>query len=242
MSKSSTLKRILNKDIKEIENQKLNELGIYIHFDEENMLKAKAMITGPKGSIYESGFLFFNIDFPTNYPYSAPDLSYVSRNKIRIHPNLYVGHHKSGFGKVCLSILGTWSGPKWTTIMDISTVLITIQSLLDNNPLHHEPGQEKENGYVNNHYNEVIRYETLNTLLIRNYIEPPAGFEIFNENMKNEISKINKESIIEELNKKIDYYNGYNSENITICIPIYRIKTNLNYKKLLLNYQSLILN
>ena len=43
----------------------------------------------------------------------------------------------NGQGKVCLSILGTWAGPKWTSIMDITTVLLTIQSLLDKNPLHH---------------------------------------------------------------------------------------------------------
>ena len=122
MSVSSALKRILKKDIKEIENKNLNELGIYVKFDEENMLHARAMITGPKGSLYEYGFLFFGITFPKNYPFSPPDISYISRNNVRIHPNLYVGRHSSGNGKVCLSILGTWSGPKWTSIMDITTV------------------------------------------------------------------------------------------------------------------------
>lgn len=238
MSKASALKRILNKDIKEIENQKLNDLGIYVQFDEENMLRAKAMITGPKDSLYESGFLFFNIYFPNNYPYAPPDISYVSRNKVRIHPNLYVGSHSSGFGKVCLSILGTWSGPKWTSIMDITSVLITIQSLLDQNPLHHEPGQEKENGSVNNYYNEIIRYETLNTLLIRNFIDPPDGFEIFHEDMIKENSKINKEKTSEEINSLIE--KSGNVDKITISVPIYRINSSINYKKLLLNYETLI--
>ena len=140
----NALKRILNKDIKEISKQKLNSLGIYIQFNEDNFFEAKAMIVGPKDSLYEGGFLFFNIYFPKNYPFSPPDITYVSRNNIRIHPNIYVGHGTKGFGKVCLSILGTWSGPKWTTVMDITTVLLTIQSLLDKNPLHHEPGQEKK--------------------------------------------------------------------------------------------------
>lgn len=238
MSKTAALKRILNKDIKEIENQKLNDLGIYIHFDEENMLKAKAMIIGPKGSLYESGFLFFNITFPNNYPFAPPDLSYVSRNNTRIHPNLYVGHHSSGFGKVCLSILGTWSGPKWTTIMDITTILITIQSLLDNNPLHHEPGQEKENGEINDYYNEVIRYESLNTLLIKNFIDTPDGFHIFHEDMVKEISKFDKKKTIKEINSLIKKTNGI--DNIIITVPIYRIKLNINYKILLLNYETLI--
>ena len=36
------------------------------------MLEAYAMIIGPKGTLYEGGYLFFNIDFPKNYPYSPP--------------------------------------------------------------------------------------------------------------------------------------------------------------------------
>ena len=151
---TAAIKRILNKDIKEIEKQKLKSLGIYIHFNEENFLEAKAMIVGPKDTLYESGFLFFNIKFPKNYPFAPPDISYVSRNNIRIHPNIYVGGNKHGGGKVCLSILGTWSGPKWTSIMDITTILLTIQSLLDNNPLHHEPGQENNNTDMNQLYND----------------------------------------------------------------------------------------
>ena len=97
------------------------------------------MIIGPKDSIYEGGFLFFYIKFPKNYPYSPPDVAYVELMVLRIHPNLY-GRHKSGYGKVCLSILGTWDGPQWTTIMDISTVLFLITIYFDKYPLLNEPG------------------------------------------------------------------------------------------------------
>ena len=44
MSSANALKRIINKDIKEISNQKLNSNGIYVYFNEDNMLNAKAMI------------------------------------------------------------------------------------------------------------------------------------------------------------------------------------------------------
>ena len=37
----SALKRILNKDIKSIENNKLNDLGIYVEFNEENLFEQK---------------------------------------------------------------------------------------------------------------------------------------------------------------------------------------------------------
>ena len=46
------------------ENMKsLNDSGIYYQFNEDNFLEAKAMIVGPKDSLYEGGFLFFNINF-----------------------------------------------------------------------------------------------------------------------------------------------------------------------------------
>ena len=67
---NKAIKRIINKDIKSIEHNKLNEQGIYVEFNEENMLQARAMILGPKDSLYEDGYLFFYINFPKNYPFS----------------------------------------------------------------------------------------------------------------------------------------------------------------------------
>ena len=229
----NALKRILNKDVKEISKQNLNSLGIYIQFNEDNFLNAKAMIVGPKDSLYEGGFLFFNIHFPKNYPFSPPDITYVSRNRIRIHPNLYVGNGTNGFGKVCLSILGTWSGPKWTSIMDITTVLLTIQSLLDNNPLHHEPGQENNKTMMNNLYNEVIKYESIQTLTIKNLVDTPEGFNIFLDDMKKELTKYNK-----------DIQNFLNSKkcikNREITVSFYRIQTILDYQSLITQYALLL--
>ena len=229
----NAIKRILNKDIKEISNQKLNSLGIYIQFNEDNFLNAKAMIVGPKDSLYEGGFLFFNIHFPKNYPFSPPDITYVSRNRIRIHPNLYVGNGTNGFGKVCLSILGTWSGPKWTSIMDVTTVLLTIQSLLDNNPLHHEPGQENNKTMMNNLYNEVIKYESIQTLTIKNLVDTPEGFNIFLDDMKKELTKYNKD-IQKFLNSKKCI------KNREITVSFYRIQTILDYQSLITQYALLL--
>lgn len=222
----SALKRILNKDIRAVSETNLNSLGIYIHFDEENLYTAKACIVGPKDSLYEGSFLFFNITFPKNYPFSPPDLSYVSRNKIRIHPNLYVGHHPSGCGgKVCLSILGTWSGPKWTTVMDITTVLLSIQSLLDKNPLHHEPGNENNFTKMNDYYNEVIQYDSLNTLLLKNIQDIPNGFEVFLPDMKKEFCK--HKVILKEKIEKLK-----NKKSMIVHVPFYRISTKLEYNQL----------
>ena len=141
-----SIQRIINKDMKSI--QGLN--NIYVEFDEENILSAKTLIIGPEGTCYENALLYFDIVFPNNYPYSPPKLSYIPQNNIRIHPNIYAS------GKVCLSLLGTWSGPSWTSIMDISSILLSIQSLLSENPLRNEPGYETTNGCLNKNYNKQI--------------------------------------------------------------------------------------
>ncbi len=67
------------------------------------------------------------------------------------------------------------AGPSWTSAMDIVNVLITIQSLLDSNPLMNEPGYENvldspKGKRINNNYNEIIQYNTYNSLLYKNII------------------------------------------------------------------------
>ena len=37
----------------------------------------------------------------------------------------------------------TWSGPAWSPAQSLSSVLISIQSLLNENPYHNEPGFEQ---------------------------------------------------------------------------------------------------
>ena len=90
MSKDA-IKRILNKDLKEVHKMKLDDLGIHIEFNEDDMLKARAIIMGPKDTPYENGILYFIIEFPNNYPFSPPKIGYLSTSRYRIHPNLYVG-------------------------------------------------------------------------------------------------------------------------------------------------------
>ena len=192
----SAIKRIINKDFKEIKNVDLNSLGIYINFNEDNLLEADAMIVGPKDTYYEGGFLFFKIKFPKNYPFSAPELKYIPNNKVRIHPNIYAN------GKVCLSILGTWSGPKWTSVMDITTVLLTLQSLLDNQPFHHEPGQDKSPEHIKSAYNQIIKYNTISSLILGNYINTPSDFLIFKKDM-DEIINSNKDIILKKINNNL---------------------------------------
>lgn len=215
------LQRILKIDLKSVEEQNLKSHGIYIEFDENDMTQAKAMIIGPEESLYEGGFLFFKIKFPANYPFSPPDVAYISRNKVRIHPNIYVGGRGDYTGKVCLSILGTWSGPSWTSIMNISTVLLSIQSLLDSQPLYHEPGyskayQSKRPSNLYSNYNRIIENETFRTLIYKNITDIPEGFECFLDDMKTHL-RLKKDNLLTKLEKITP------SENYIVNSSIYRI-------------------
>jgi len=228
----SALKRIMNIDMKRILSSDLNSNGIFIEFDETDILKAKALIIGPKDTIYDNAYLFFTIEFPKNYPFSPPILTYKSQNKVRIHPNIYVN------GKVCLSILGTWSGPSWTHTMDITTILLTIQSLLDNNPLANEPGYEKiasgNNNLIYENYNKIIRYNTIDSLIIDRINTEFIDFDIFKNTMIEYFKKNNlyiNDTI--EINKNI-------KENIKI--GIYRIDISIDYEYLKIKYDKLNIN
>lgn len=95
------------------------------------------MIIGPAGTPYADCPLVYSIDYPKDYPHEPPKVAFLtSDGATRFHPNMYVD------GKVCLSILGTWSGPKWSPALTTISVMTTIQSLLDENPICNEPGRE----------------------------------------------------------------------------------------------------
>ncbi|XP_077537877.1 ubiquitin-conjugating enzyme E2 Z-like isoform X2 [Haemaphysalis longicornis] len=53
-------------------------------------------------------------------------------------------------------------GPGWSAAMSIGTVLMSIQSLMNDNPYYNEPGLEQENPRgAARRYNELIRHEAL---------------------------------------------------------------------------------
>ena len=234
---TNAIKRVVNKDMKEIQRMDLNKLGIHIHFDEENILNANAIIIGPKDTPFENGILYFVINFPTNYPFSPPKVQYLSYSKYRIHPNLYVGKpHDNFLGKVCLSILNTWSGPKWTTVMDIGSVLLSIQSLLCNNPLHNEPGFENENGQRNDSYNQIVEYETFRNLILVNGIQVPEKFMVLQPIIKEHLNK-EKDNIIKNLTNLSEKY----PKQIKVQLNIYNILIYFDYPELLKSIKSQLL-
>lgn len=172
---SLAIKRI-SADIKNIRRNNLDEQNIYVSVNEENMFKIKAMIIGPKDTPYENGFYFFDFEIPKDYPISPPKAKFVNLNgNVRFHPNLYK------CGKICLSILNTWHGPGWTSVQTLSSVLLSIQSLMNEHPIQNEPGWETEIGIKSKEFNNVINYHNINTSVLSVLKKIPYGYEEFKD-------------------------------------------------------------
>jgi len=101
--------------------------AIWLRFDEETPQFMRALITGPSGTPYAHGVFAFDIYVPDSYPLQSPQMHFLTTGggKVRFGPNLYAN------GKVCLSLLGTWSGPAWKPAEStLLQVLVSIQGLI----------------------------------------------------------------------------------------------------------------
>ena len=148
MVTAPAVRRIL-KDVSGISKSPLESQGIYYVHDDTDILRGLAMIVGPKGTVYQGGYYFFEITYPPNYPHAPPTFKFYTNDGIaRMHPNLY----KSG--KVCLSVLNTWRGEGWTSCQTISSVLLTVCSVLCPLPLLNEPG-------VPDTHRDMVPYDTI---------------------------------------------------------------------------------
>jgi len=150
-----TIQRLL-RDVRHIIKNPLTDQGIYYIHDDSDMMKGYAMIVGPYDTPYFGGFYFFEFTYPADYPHTPPKVIYCTNfNGIRFNPNLYT------CGKVCISLLNTWSGDQWTSCQTISTVLLTLCTLLCSDPLLNEPGVSKGHQDMEN-YTDIIEFSNLN--------------------------------------------------------------------------------
>ncbi|XP_027355523.1 probable ubiquitin-conjugating enzyme E2 26 isoform X2 [Abrus precatorius] len=155
--------------------------SIFVRVYESRLDLLRAVIIGAEGTPYHDGLFFFDVFFPGDYPNVPPQVHYHSGG-LRLNPNLY------NCGKVCLSLLNTWSGhknEKWLPgVSTILQVLVSIQGLiLNTKPYFNEPGYARLSGSAAGEmrslqYNEEIFILSLRTMV---YIirRPPKNFEDF---------------------------------------------------------------
>lgn len=161
---------ILEKDLPE---------KIYVRAFEERMDLLRAAIVGAPGTPYHDGLFFFDIYLPPEYPHEPPTVHYISGG-LRVNPNLYES------GKVCLSLLNTWTGtgsevwnPGSSTILQI---LLSLQALvLNDKPYFNEAGYDQQVGRTEGEKNSVSYNENAFLMTCKSMLytlhKPPKHFE-----------------------------------------------------------------
>ena len=218
------IKRIIS-DIKDIKFDPVE--GIHIHYNEEDLSTIRCLIIGPKDTPYEDGLYYFTLNFPDTYPFTSPSAKFETINgEIRFNPNLYES------GKVCLSILGTWHGPKWSSIQTLKSVLLSIQSLMNENPINNEPNYEKVKSTEDRAiaYNEYIRYHNYSFALLE-MVKKKSFYPYFTD-----IVKIHFLENYEKNIKKLEELTKLDGKVMTTFIWSKKIK--IDYTKLIHEYKK----
>ena len=229
--KKETITRLL-RDVKNIIKNPLTDNGIYYIHDDEDMLKGYALIIGPEDTPYFGGNYFFELNYPVDYPHSPPKVKYwTNANNIRFNPNLYV------CGKVCVSLLNTWRGDQWTSCQTISTVLLTLCTLLCNNPLLNEPGVCKAHNDMSS-YNEIIEFANIDVAVCDIVEKKQSVFMPFFENFYPFI----KENFIKNYEKLLEIANTKNEEFKNQVVKFktgyYSMNVNVDYNKVIQRLKS----
>ena len=108
--RNACLRKLLQ-ELGSLEDSLPTDPAIWLRFDEETPQFLRALITAPTGTPYALGLFCFDLFIPDTYPSNAPKVRLLTTGggTVRFSPNLYEN------GTVCLSLLGTWTGPKWVS-------------------------------------------------------------------------------------------------------------------------------
>ena len=103
-----------------------NCTGISAFPENDDLMSWIGTITGPEGTVYAGRSYKISMKFPANYPYAPP----VCRFETPLfHPNV------DERGGICLDILKVLVIPqlkdKWSAVYSVQTLLLSIQSLLE---------------------------------------------------------------------------------------------------------------
>ncbi|CAK7336715.1 unnamed protein product [Dovyalis caffra] len=157
--------------------------SIYVRVYEDRMDLLRAAIVGSNGTPYHDGLFFFDIFLPPEYPHEPPSVHYRSGG-LRVNPNLYES------GKICLSLLNTWTGsgtevwnPKCSSILQ---VLLSLQALvLNEKPYFNEAGYDKQIGRAEGERNSISYNENAFLMTWKSMLylirQPPKHFEVLME-------------------------------------------------------------
>ena len=129
-------------------------------------------------------------------------------------------------------VLNTWKGESWSSCQTIKSILLTILSILNNEPLLNEPGINKthEDFII---YNEIVTYKSYEHALIKQYNIDNIFTELFKEEMNNYIKK-NRDLILQKLNENNKLIKKkYKISKPQLSVKIYGFNSIIDYYKII---------
>lgn len=193
---------------------------------EEDITIGHAVVFGPEGTPYEHGNYLFKFHFPKEYPYEPPKLTYLTNDgQTRFNPNFYRD------GKVCLSLLNTWQGEKWSACQSIRSILITLQMTMNEKPLLNEPGINEDMHFSSiRKYNRLIAFKNVE-LTIVNYNESSQHIPIQREEIKQVISE-HFSSTRDKVIDRVQSHIGQSYDKSIIRLNLYSQNAYVDYERL----------
>ena len=170
----------------EINNNPNSNIGATVGLvDEDNIFQWRVTLIGPKDTSYTGGIFILRINFPENYPESAPEVFFVTPiYHVNVNPNKSNDPNSEPLGHVCISTLNWWK-PEYT-MMELLTNIFGLfyaanpdspygldraMELRNNKPLHEEKIKYFTKKYANPLYanNETVYQESWDFSYGNNY-------------------------------------------------------------------------
>jgi len=167
--------------------------SMFVRFDENNPRFLQALLTGIEDTPYANGCFLFDIYLCDDYPNKPLQIKHITKGAVMCSANNGPGGfspnlHQSS-GKVCLSLLGTWSGPGWeagksNVYQVISTIMFMIFGA--EHPYYMEPSYGGWEGTVQGRteherrvieYDEEVMYHNAKYAILETLKTPYEGFE-----------------------------------------------------------------
>lgn len=109
----------------------------------DNVMKWNAVIIGPSDTPFEDGTFRLMLQFDEQYPNKPPQVRFISE---MFHPNVYAS------GELCLDILQN----RWSPTYDVSSILTSVQSLL-NDPNISSPANVEAANLYKDHRSQYVK-------------------------------------------------------------------------------------
>ncbi|KAG5320755.1 UBE2O enzyme, partial [Acromyrmex heyeri] len=206
--------------------------GVWVKGFEDRIDLYSVMFRGPEKTPYEDGLFLFDFQLSADYPAAPPLCHYISYCSDRLNPNLYED------GKVCVSLLGTWSGrgtEVWTSSSTLLQVIVSIQGLiLVSEPYFNEAGFEKQKGSQQGRensrmYNEMVALKLVQAQTKLLLHPPPVFKDIIIAHFKKHAEKL-----LQRLELWMEISEHYNNQHplSPVTPTTFKEIANINQKEL----------